>query len=111
MKYLIFLFLLIPFCVNAQTDTSTFRAFNKTFGTTEIHKNVKFIKSIFDVMVITGDSVTNTLNENQIGELINSGNYNLRLESNPDSIQKILMSRVKGLMIFEKRKPSKKASD
>lgn len=106
MKKLILFFCLIPFMVNAQSDTSTFRAYNR-FGDTP-HKDVMWIEKSNQILVMVGDSLFNTLNEHQLENKIRKGNYDFRIVNNPDSIKKIVTSKIKSIMILEKIEPDKK---
>ena len=98
----------MPFLSLAQSDTSTFRSYDKTFGISpETHRSVKWVKSNADIMVIVGDSLYNTLSNEQLESKIRNGDYEFTIVNNNDSIQKILMARIKSIMILKKRSVTK----
>ena len=105
MKHLFLIFLFIPLLANAQKDTSTFRSYNNVYSITpEVHKNVKWINNNFEIMVILGDSIYNTMSNEQLERKIRNGDYEFSIINSNDSIQKIIMSRIKSIMVLKKRK-------
>jgi hypothetical protein len=100
--------MLFAITAQAQTDTSTFRAYDKTFNIRgETHKDVKWINNMFEVLVIDGDSVYNTSSLHQIETKLRNGNYRMDIVNNPDSIIKIISAKIKSIMIMTKE-PAKK---
>jgi hypothetical protein len=110
MKHFFLAILILPFaCLAQKSDTIKYRPYDNTFGITPNKPPPTFLHSSFQRFVIVGDSVYNTLSNIEFNSKLDKGKYYVHIETNPDSIQRILMSRVKAIVILKDQSdPNKK---
>ena len=97
--------LLLFFTAYAQNDTPKLDTSIKVYSNVENQhlKDVLTAKSpSIEILIINGDSLYNMINPREFKNKIEADNRSFRIIQNPDSIQKIITSKIKSLIIVTK---------